>query len=89
MLKVKPSKEEVKRLKAGRRTRMNEKRDKRLQKRKEREAKKKEEREEMLRKGKAKTWNQPAQGKWRRGGVGTILRSRREERGQEKKEAKD
>ena len=55
-----------------------------MQKRKEREAKKKEEREEMLRKGKAKTWNQPAQGKWRRGGVGTRPRSRREERGQEK-----
>ena len=56
MLKVKPSKEEVKRLKAGRRTRMNEKRDKRLQKRKEREAKKKEEREEMIRNGNAQTW---------------------------------
>ena len=44
----------------------------RVQKRKERDAKKKEEREDMIRKGNAKTWNQPRQmGKRRGGAVGT------------------
>ena len=39
-----------------------------MQKRKERDAKKKEEREDMVRKGNAKTWNQPRQSRCRQTG---------------------
>ena len=41
-------------------------------KRKERDAKKKDEREDMIRKGNAKTWNQPRLGRWARGEGGRL-----------------